>query len=34
MVRKLVPDANGDDTFRARAVRLSDAQTCGGCLVF
>ena len=33
-VRKLVPDADGDDTFRARAVRLSDGQTCGGRLVF
>jgi len=32
--RKRVPDAAGDDTFRARAVRLSDGQSCSGSVTF
>jgi hypothetical protein len=28
--RMLRADADGDDTFRGRAVRVSDGQTCGG----
>jgi hypothetical protein len=33
-VNRLVRDANGDDRFRARAVRMRDGRTCGGSLVF
>jgi hypothetical protein len=33
-VRKRVPDAAGSDTFRARAVRLRDGQSCSGSVTF
>lgn len=33
-VRALEADRAGDDSFRGRAVRLSDGQTCGGRAVF
>lgn len=32
--RKRVPDAAGNDAFRARAVRLSDGQSCSGSVTF
>jgi hypothetical protein len=32
--RALEPNMAGDDRFRARAVRLSDGQTCAGSVLF
>jgi hypothetical protein len=33
-VNDLEPDLAGEDSFRARAVRISDGRTCGGSLLF
>ena len=34
VARQLVPNAAGADSFRARAVRLSDGQTCAASVTF